>query len=564
MKKINITVPKLPKGVPKVTVPKLPGSEAAKSMYVTSTGRLRVTRKSPDLALGPLFQDVQASQVFSDGKTFVDLVPRKRARAIAREYALAKRDPNFDLGEFVNRHFYEFTPYDKTYKSDESVDVQEHIHKLWSVLERRNRRDRGSLIALPQKYVVPGGRFSEQFYWDSYFIMLGLAADGQWKMIENMMDNYAYMIRKYGYIPTANRTYFLSRSQPPFFALMVQLLATKHGKLQTYSTYLPYMLSEYKFWMKGSRLTKNVPGSEAYARVVRLPVNEDDPKDVGRFMNRYYDNRSDPRPESAREDIETAESIHPDKTHNAEKLYLDLRAGAESGWDFSSRWFREKGNIASIHTTDMVAVDLNSLLYTLESTIAESYRILKQPLLARKFEGYSAARKEAIQAVCWDSAKQIFSDYDFIEGRPNNRVTMACAFPLYAGVATDEQARETAKWIKSAFLKRGGLQTTLEDNGQQWDSPNGWAPLQWVAIQGLRNYGYNELADQIKHRWVSTCLNVYKKHHKLVEKYDVVGADGKEIGIGGGGEYPLQDGFGWTNGVLLALLREDTANTGKN
>lgn len=541
MKKINSIVPKLPKGVPRVTVPKIPGSEAAKSMYVTSTGRLRVTKKSPDLALGPLFQDVQAAQVFSDGKTFVDLVPRKRVRAIAREYALAKRDPNFNLSEFVNRHFYEFTPYDKTYKSDESVDVQEHIHKLWTVLERRNRRDRGSLIALPQKYVVPGGRFSEQFYWDSYFIMLGLAADGQWKTIENMMDNYVYMIRKYGYIPTANRTYFLSRSQPPFFALMVQLLAQKHGKLQTYSTYLPYMLAEYKFWMKGSRLTNSAPGREAYARVVRLPD--------GKLMNRYYDNRSDPRPESAREDIETAESVHD---HNAEKLYLDLRAGAESGWDFSSRWFKEAGNIASIHTTDMVAVDLNSLLYTLESTIAESYRILKQPLLARKFEGYAADRKDAIQTICWDPVKQLYGDYDFIEGRQTNRVTLACVFPLYTNVATPEQAKETAKWLKSAFLRRGGLQTTLQDNGQQWDSPNGWAPLQWVAIQGLRNYGYNELADQIKHRWVSTCLAVYKKHHKLVEKYDVVGEDG----LGGGGEYPLQDGFGWTNGVLLALLRE--------
>jgi len=541
MKKINIIT---------VKVPKIPGTDTAKTMYVASTGRLRLTRKSPDLALGPLFQDVQTAQIYNDGKTFVDLVPKKRARAIAHEYILAKRDPNFDLAEFVNRHFYEFSPYDKTYHSDASVDVQQHIHKLWSVLERRNRRDRGSLIALPHKYIVPGGRFSEQFYWDSYFIMLGLAADHQWKMIESMMDNYTYMIRKYGHIPTANRTYFLSRSQPPFFALMVQLLAQKHGKLQTYSTYLPYMLSEYKFWMKGSRLTNTKPGHEAYARVVRLPG--------GQVMNRYYDNRSDPRPESLREDLETAaqeanQSKSAAHRANPEKLYLDLRAGAESGWDFSSRWFKESGNIASIHTTDIIPVDLNCLLYTLESTIAESYRILKQPLLARKFEGYAEARKQAIQTICWDPIKQIFSDFDFIEGRPTNRVTLASAFPLFTGVATKEQAKETAKWIKSAFLKRGGLVTTLDDNGQQWDAPNGWAPLQWVAIQGLRNYGYTELAETIKHRWVTTNLTVYKKNLKLVEKYNVVDADG----LGGGGEYPLQDGFGWTNGVLLALLREE-------
>jgi alpha,alpha-trehalase len=546
MKKININVVKVHK-----IVPKLPGTEAAKSAYVASTGALRVTHKSPDLALGPLFQDVQAAQVFSDGKTFVDLVPKKRARAIAREYAVEKRDPNFNLSEFVNRHFYEFSPYDKTYKSDASVDVQAHIHNLWTVLERRNRRDRGSLIALPQKYVVPGGRFSEQFYWDSYFIMLGLAADKRWDMIEHMMDNYGYMIRKYGYIPTANRTYFLSRSQPPFFALMVQLLSQKHGKLQTYSTYLPYMLSEYKFWMKGSRLVSEK--KPAYARLVHMPD--------GSLLNRYYDNRSTPRPESAREDIETASRATSGGKRDAhqeepEKLYLDLRAGAESGWDFSSRWFRESGNIASIHTTDIIPIDLNSLLYTLEQTIAESYRILKQPLLARKFEGFAAARKVAILKYCWDEAKQIFCDYDFVAERSTNRVTLAASFALFAGIATESQAKETAKWLKSAFLKRGGLQTTLDDNGQQWDSPNGWAPLQWVSIQGLRRYKYNDLADTIKHRWVSTCLSVYKKHHKLVEKYDVVGTDG----LGGGGEYPLQDGFGWTNGVLLALLREADAS----
>lgn len=535
--------------MPVVKVPKIPGGDIAKTMYVSSTAQLRMTPKTPDVALGPLFQDVQRAQIYEDGKTFVDLVPKKRARAIAREYVIAKRDPNFSLAEFVNRHFYEFSPYDKTYKSDASVDVQQHIHKLWTVLERRNRRDRGSLIALPHKYVVPGGRFSEQFYWDSYFIMLGLAADHEWKMIENMMGNYAYMIRKYGYIPTANRTYFLSRSQPPFFALMVQLLARKHGKIQTYSNYLPYMLSEYKFWMKGSRYTNEKPGHEAYARVVRMPD--------GRLLNRYYDNRSTPRPESMREDVETAE--HARKKDDPEKLYLDLRAGAESGWDFSSRWFRETGNIATIHTTDIIPVDLNCLLYTLEKTIAETYHLLKQPLLAQKFENYAAVRKDAIQTYCWDPVKQVYGDYDFTEGRTTNRVTLACAYPLFTGVANTAQAKETAKWLKAAFLKRGGLVTTLEDNGQQWDAPNGWAPLQWVAIKGLRRYKYNDLAETIKHRWVSTNLHVYKKHLKLVEKYDVVSAEG----LGGGGEYALQDGFGWTNGVLLALLREDHSRTTK-
>src|SRR5690606_15165645 len=154
--------------------------------------------------------------------------PRARMQSIQQEYLLAREDPNFDLREFVSRHFYEFAPHKtkEKFATDSHITVSEHIHLLWDVLERRNRLNRGSLIALPHPYIVPGGRFSEQFYWDSYFIMLGLAADGRWDMIEGMIKNCAHMIRKFGFVPTANRTYFLSRSQPPVFSLMVKLLAS--------------------------------------------------------------------------------------------------------------------------------------------------------------------------------------------------------------------------------------------------------------------------------------------------------------------------------------------------
>jgi len=521
---------------------KIPRDEKLKTALVKSTGALLPVSKSPDEALGELFEAVQQNKVYDDGKTFVDLVPRARMRTIQQEYKLARDDPNFDLREFVSRHFYEFAPHKakEDFVTDPHRTVSEHIHLLWDVLERRNRLNRGSLIALPHAYIVPGGRFSEQFYWDSYFIMLGLAADGRWKMIEGMMKNFAFMIRKFGYIPTANRTYFLSRSQPPFFVHMVRLLASHKGRTRTFAEYLPYMLKEYRFWMKGRTKLHKVE-HKAYARVVEMAN--------GMHLNRYYDNKMTPRPESLTEDISTA-SAAPDR--ESDRLYLHLRAAAESGWDFSSRWFLEPEEINSIHTADIIPVDLNCLLHQLESTIAETYRLIKNPLLARKFQNLADRRAKAILEYCWDEKKQFFVDYNFHHNQPSEQLSLAGVFPLYARVATKQQADAVASRIEKQFLKPGGLTSTLTANGQQWDAPNGWAPLQWIAIEGLRNYGHHVLANEIKHRWIRVNMKVFTEKHKLVEKYNVE-SDG---GLGGGGEYPLQDGFGWTNGILAALLAE--------
>ena len=527
--------------VKKLRVPKIPNKadDRLRSALVTTTGVLLRASKSPDEALGELFEQVQAHRVYDDGKTFVDLIPKARAIQIKKEYALAKQDPHFDLRDFVSRHFYEFQ-HDtiSAFQVDETRTPHQHITALWPVLERKNRRDRGSLLSLPYSYIVPGGRFSEQFYWDSYFIMLGLAADERWDLIEGMMKNYAYMIRKFGFIPTANRTYFLSRSQPPFFSHMVRLLARHKGRRRTYLEYLPYMLAEYRFWMKGRRSVSEHIDTRGFARVVQMPN--------GVLLNRYFDNKTTPRPESQREDIETAEQAG---LHDAQRLYLDLRAGAESGWDFSSRWFRDSREISSIHTTDIVPVDLNCLLYQLETTIAETYRLMYQPLLAKRFQALADRRAATIQNYLWNEAEQFYMDYDFRLSKSTPHATLAGVFPLYAKIATAKQAQAVADRLERDFLQPGGVTTTLIENGQQWDAPNGWAPLQYVVIKGLREYGHTRLADEIQKRWLASVETVYAAKHKMIEKYDVV----HPSRVGGGGEYPLQDGFGWTNGVYLAL-----------
>lgn len=530
------------KKIPKIPTIKLPRDEAIKSALVNTVGALMLTRSSPDEVLGELFWAIQERRIFEDGKTFVDLVPKSKMKQIKKEYILEKNDPNFDLREFTNRHFYEMESKYKEYHSNSSHTVRQHIRELWNVLERRNRRDRGSLIALPYKYIVPGGRFSEQYYWDSYFTMVGLAADKRWDMVEGMLKNCTYMIRKFGFIPTANRTYYLSRSHPPFFSYMVKVMARHGNRTLTLLEYLPYMLREYRFWISGRSALSDDEEIAALRRVVRMPD--------GSYLARDYDNKTTPRPEMLGDDVETAKQA---KIDNFNKLYLDLRAGAESGWDFSSRWFSDQDEIGSIHTTDIVAVDLNCLLYHLESMIAETYSLMYQPLLARKFNRLAEKRKNAIRKYLWSEEEQFFMDYDFRDGKQTNRVTLAGVFALFTKVATTAQARGVAERIERDFLKQGGLVTTLFNSGQQWDSPNGWAPLQWVAIQGLREYGYHELADKIKRAWVKTCVDVYESQGKLVEKYNVVNPDK----LGGGGEYMLQDGFGWTNGVLAALLAED-------
>jgi alpha,alpha-trehalase len=491
--------------------------------------------------LGELFADVQLKRIHADGMTFVDQVPAERLRKILKAYGQQRENPGFSLHDFVAEYF-------KDYISDQAVDyhsnpvntIEQHINELWDVLTRTAYKNSGSLIALPYPYIVPGGRFGAQFYWDTYFGMLGLAADGRWDLVEGMVKNYAFMIRKIGYIPTANRTYFLSRSQPPFFAHMVHMLAEERGKL-VLVRYLPYLVAEYRFWMKGAKRLS--AGKPVNRRTVFLPDES--------VLNRYYDHKRTPRPEAYKEDVETA---HEAYDRIASQVYLDLRAGAESGWDYSSRWLKDGRSLHTIHATDIVPIDLNCLLADLENTIAEAYHVLKQGKLASRYEEYAATRVEAINKYCWSSRDGFYYDFDLALGDYVGRKTIAAAYPLFSRIATQEQAVAVAKVLKDEFLKDGGLLTTLAYTGQQWDAPNGWAPMQWIAIQGLRNYGFYELADQIKKRWIATNLAMYQKKGKLVEKYNVVDAGNASAG---GGEYPLQDGFGWTNGVLLALLHED-------
>ena len=485
----------------------------------------------------PLFADVQLQKVFPDGKTFVDCMPKKDLKQIVDEYEKQKRTVAFSLKEFVLNNFDLPIIPETGFTGNQTKSVAEHIESLWPVLTRQPDTKKGSLIPLPYSYIVPGGRFGEIYYWDSYFTMLGLQASGKTDMIENMVNNFAHLIDTVGFIPNGNRTYYIGRSQPPFFSLMVKLLSETKEK-DVLVRYLPQLQKEYAFWMKGADELSETKNAVHHA--VRLSDGE--------IMNRYWDENETPRPESYREDVELANH----SKQNEAILYRHLRAGAESGWDYSSRWFKDGKTFATIHTTEIIPVDFNCLLYHLEKLLAEAFTIDNKNKQAEKFKLLAEKRKAVIQKYYWNNNAGFYFDYDFIKGKQKQSLTLAGIAPLFFTIATTEQANQVAAVIKEKFLQPGGVVTTLENTGQQWDSPNGWAPLQWMTIIGLENYGLNDLAKEIAQRWIKLNDDVYKRTGKLMEKYNVVDTHLEA----GGGEYEGQDGFGWTNGVLLALLKK--------
>jgi alpha,alpha-trehalase len=504
---------------------------------------------NPAHDLGPVFQGVQLAGIFPDSKTFADARPRIAPGEIVARYAAARDSAGFNLQAFVQRYFELPQPAAGDFRTDTTRTMEQHIAALWPVLTRRadTPDPRSSLIPLPNPYVVPGGRFREVYYWDSYFTMLGLVASGRTDLVRDMLDNFAYLIRTFGHIPNGNRTYYLSRSQPPYFAAMVSLYAGATDTAQALR-YLPALEAEHAFWMDGAGRLK--PGT-AYRRVVRLPN--------GALLNRYWDDLPEPRPESYRPDYELAQTV-PEGRRAA--LYRNIKATAESGWDFSSRWLRDPRDLRTLETTQLVPVDLNSLLYHAERTIAALRRFRGQPAdaaVAARFDSAAETRREALLAAAYDPDSGFFYDVRWRTGqRVTDRPTLAAAAPLYFGLATPEQGRAVAARLARTFLKPGGFVTTEIASGQQWDAPNGWPPLEWLTIEGVRRYGDVALADTARARWLALNRRTYRATGKMVEKYNVVDVTRRA----GGGEYPAQDGFGWTNGVALGLSVRERVGPG--
>jgi alpha,alpha-trehalase len=500
--------------------------------------------ETPQVLFKDLFIAVQSAPLFADSKTFADAIPKFTPEEILARYREANPVSPEALKSFVAANFSlpgdAATPVDATTAAakpaNERAAVTRHIDVLWDQLTRSTKTAPrySSLLSLPEPYVVPGGRFREMYYWDSYFSMLGLAESGRQDLAEHMVRDFAYLIDTYGHVPNGTRSYYLSRSQPPFFFAMVGLLNPQDPAAAD-ARYLPELRREYAFWMQGEEGLKR---GTAHRRVIAMPD--------GALLNRYWDDADTPREESYREDTELARSTG----RNAPQLYRDVRAAAESGWDFGSRWFADGKSLATINTTEIIPIDLNSLLFGLENAIRAGCERAKDAPCASEFTHRAASRRKAVNRYLWNAAEGVYRDYGWVKREQVPRISAATVYPLFVAMADQAQAAAVARTVSRDLLKAGGIVTTPLTTGQQWDAPNGWPPLQWMSVSGLRQYSILPLAETIACRWMMGVNRVYGENGKLVEKYDVV-STGRP---GGGGEYPTQDGFGWTNGVMRKLM----------
>jgi alpha,alpha-trehalase len=489
----------------------------------------------PQVEFKDLFVAVQTAKIFNDGKAFHDAVPRGSPAEILDRYHANTPRSSAALKKFVAANFALPADAGSAPSPPEHVPIVAHIDQLWDVLTRRSPvvPPYSSLLPLPQPYVVPGGRFREIYYWDSYFTMLGVADSGRQQLVDGMVADFAHLIDAYGHIPNGTRTYYLSRSQPPFFFAMVGLLSPRDPGA-AFARYLPQLKAEYAFWMEGAG---QLSAGQAHRHVVALPDAS--------ILNRYWDDHDTARDESYAIDTQLASDSHREPT----QLFHDVRAACESGWDFSSRWFDDGKSLTTIVSTEIIPVDLNSLLYGLENAIRLGCEHGQDRSCVKEFAARSAKRRAAMDQYLWDAGVGTYLDYRWTRKARVPRVSAASMYPLFVHAASEQQAASVGKVVARDLLKSGGIVTTTVKTGQQWDSPNGWAPLQWIAVSGFRQYGQEQLAETIACRWMANVNRVYSETGKLVEKYDVVA-----IRKGGGGEYPLQDGFGWTNGVMRRLM----------
>ena len=474
-----------------------------------------------DQSLKELFVDLHCSGLWTDEKVISDSILLAPAEEIRAAYAAQKDVQGFDLKGFYARWFRPVQAEGEGYRTDPAHGPLQHLEAVWPHLTRPadDPGERSTRFPLPHPYVIAGGRFQEAYYWDSYFTCLGLLRSGRQALVRDMLENFAHAIRQIGFVPNGFRSYFLTRSQPPFFALMVQDYGRAVGEeAAALERYLPEMEAEYRFFMEGPR---NLGG-----------------------LARYWDAGDGPRIEMYGTDLEWV-------GHGGQRegFFRDLRAACESGWDFSSRWLRDAMDLGTIRTTEIWPVDLNCLLLRMEEILAEAAK----SAAPERAEAYAAAadrRRAAIADRFWDAEKGYFFDVLIGSGARLDVTSAAGLFPLWAGVASQAQAVRAAAWAEAHLLRDGGLLTTDIESGQQWDSPNGWAPLQWIAVQGLRRYGLDEMAEELRRRWLETCDRVFAETGKFVEKYNVI----NPLARSGGGEYELQDGFGWTNGVYVDLV----------
>lgn len=389
---------------------------------------------------------------------------------------------------------------------EEVTDAISHITAYWKKLTRKSTSSTSTLINLPNPYIVPSTgndnfAFEEQYYWDSYFTAIGIDDE---KLVSGMLDNLITMFEKFGLIPNANRYYFTSRSQPPILTTFIFHIYDKYNKSDDW-------------------LQKRIAVAKKEYETVWMSHQHPHDRKVYKNLSRYYDIN-----------------------------YLHDLAEAESGWDMTPRFKRQ--------CLDFIPIDLNCLLYKYETDFARASKIAGLETESNAWIDTSRQRKNEVDSVMWNKKNGFYFDYNYHTGSCSSVWSLAAYYALWSGLADENQAEKLVKNIDK-FEKQGGLVTTLGlfmytnlfgSTKTQWAYPNGWAPLHYIAIEGLERYGYKNKAEIIAKKWLKTCNDWYVHHGVFLEKYNVVNQKLKPTS----GVYPSQTGFGWTNGVFVYLTQK--------
>ena len=512
---------------------------------------------------GNLLRTVQMARIFNDSKMFVDMRMQKDEADVLQAYkALPSSVSKEEVIKFVSDNFHrvghdleEWSPPDwkenpdviDRIKDPNLKDFASKLNGLWKKLgrkisdEARKKPERSSLILVPNPFIVPGGRFREFYYWDSYWVVNGLLVCGMKDTVKGMIDNFIELVKIYGFVPNGGRIYYTNRSQPPFLIPMVDLYLNHTGDVDYVKSILDILEKEYSFWRKD----RTVEVETSSGRKYNLSV--------------YAANMDTPRPESYYEDVHTAQGV-PNDTKPA--LYQDIASAAESGWDFSTRWLNRtvpgKGSLSSMRTRQIVPTDLNSVLYYCEKLLEKFFRHAGDTQKANTYKEYSDARRDAIEAVLWEESRGLWLDYDRQLKKKRAYFYASTVVPLWAGVHQGDVKREIQVLRTLRRLKvlnfPGGFPTSLSPSGQQWDFPNAWPPLQHMLIAGFGQSSSKELRQEalkFAQKWITTNYKAWRSTGHMFEKFNV----SVQGAPGGGGEYVIQVGFGWTNGVVLDILQ---------
>ena len=409
-------------------------------------------------------------------------------------------------------------------------------------------RDHG-LLYLPSPYVVPGGRFNEMYGWDSYFIQQGLLRYGEVALAKDIADNFLYEIREYGKILNANRTYYLTRSQPPFLTQMLLAVFGRTQDRQWLQNAVPAIEKYYRFWTSGPHVTPET-GLSRYFDLGDGPAPEVVAAERDAHGRTHYELVREYFRTHEITDYDISQYYDREKDQLTPLFYKGDRSMRESGFDPSNRF-----GPFSIDIIHYNPVCLNSLLYLMEIQTAEIMTVLARKADAVLWRKRAKDRADRVNRIMWNAEDGLYYDYDFVHKRVRKYPFLSTFYPLWAGFASPEQAARVAANLPK-FEHPGGLQTSTFRSGNQWDAPFGWAPLEMIAVQGLRRYGFREPADRIAVKFLSMVHDQYREHGTIVEKYDVIRRATEVSGDIRFGYRSNEPGFGWTNGVFTTLLDE--------